>query len=324
MVSSKDRTISLQVFSVLTAAAITLTPAGASEVGETPGIARLRAEFIAAVKSNDAEKVGELVSSDYVMLQPNQNGPDTYGKSAYINYRKSLDPVAEISFEIERVITCGDWAFEIGKEYTEWKSPQINHQTMARFVRVLNRAKGDNWQYARTIRAISPESYIAPPKPGSISNYGYGTWMPRSQSVENSVLAQEMMDTMTRDTRALVASGDMVSPMSEFLARPDKSTGELIGYGASWELHGTEEYMAARQEAALTPYDDLRKYHEEGIVCEPDTGFLWGQDLTTGKNLPTGERWISSGDYFYMMKKQDGKWRMGPVGVLYDEVNGAY
>ena len=292
----------------------------AAKVGDTPEISKLRADFIKAVTSNNPQNVGKLVTEDYVMLQPNEYGPDIYGKKAYLEYRKTLDKISSLNVEPKRVITCGDWAFEMGKETMDWTTPHgVELSANARFAKVLQRTK-EGWRYARTIRAWAKNSYILPPAPGSLFNAGYGTWIPIKQSSAETALAQEMMDMQTVGTKKMVADGDMVSMMEEVVATPNESIGEMMGMGRDWEINSREEYMAGRQYAAFTPYDDLRKYFEEGVVCENDMGFAWGQDITTGSDIVTGKRWIASGDFLYLMVKQKGKWRIGPIGILYDEI----
>lgn len=314
-----NSTSSHRLLFLIVAAGLVVT-AQASEVGDTEEIAALRAQYIEAVTSNDPGVVAELMTDDYVMLQPNANGPDTYGKDSYLNYRASLDQVVSLNVDTVRVVTCGDWAFEVGKESMEWTTLlDVPFSTEARVVRVLKQTN-DGWRYARTIRAWATDSYIRPPGPGQLFNAGYGTWTPYKQSNADTKLAQEMMDAVTTDTRQLVAGGDMVSPMENIVALPDDSIGDAIGYGQDWEINSRKEYMENRVYAKYTPFDDLRKYFEEGVVCEKDMGFMWGQGITTGSDIVTGERWISSGDFFYLMKKQDGRWRIGPVGMLYNEV----
>lgn len=292
--------------------------------GDTAEIAELRAQFEKAVIANDPEAVGKLVTDDYVMLQPNPKGPDTYGREAYVNYRKSLDTVTKLTVEPVRVISCGkEWAFEISKEHMEWDLTEVpGYPTHARVVKVLNRNDNGEWRYARTIRAWDTTSHVAPPAPGSLSNAGYGVWEPRRQGAAETKRAQEMMDMQHKTTRALVASGDMSSMMDDVLTLPDENLGDMIAYGAGWEMTSREEYLENRPHANMTPYDDLRKYFEEGISCEKGMGFVWGQDITTGSSRVDGKRWISSGDFFYIMTKQEGRWRMGPVGALYNEVPG--
>lgn len=301
-----------------------ITAAHASVVGDTPEIAKLRAEYIEAVTSNSPEAVAKLVSDDYVMLQPDPKGPDTYGKTAYINYRKSLNPVASMTVEPDRVIRCGgDWAFEASIEKLEWNLSGIkNYPTTARVVKVLNRQEDGEWIYARTIRAWDHWSHVSPPAPEFIANTGFGTWEPRKQSRAKAKLAQEMMDFQNNGTKNLVSTDDSIDFMKQVVIKADESTGEMIAYGTEGAIYGFDQYIQMRYGLATTPSDEVRKYFKEALMCDNEMGFLWGQDIASGTNILDGKRWIGSGDFFYLMKKQGGEWKLGPVGVVYGETEG--
>ena len=248
-----------------------LLSAHASTIGDTPEIAKLRAQFENAVISNNPEAVAKFVSDDYVMLQPNANGPDTYGKKAYLDYRGTLAKITRLDVEPVRVISCGNWAFEIGKESLDVTTPEgVDFSTSARVVKVLNKTR-DGCRYARTVRAWAKNSYITPPAPGSLFSTGFATWTPDTSS--DPVLVKEMLDSMADNTRALVAGGDMVIPQQDVAAVGFPGP---VGYGQEWEMNTREEYMQNRKYVAFTPYDELRKYPEEGVVCEKDMAFAWG------------------------------------------------
>lgn len=298
---------------------IGIEPVKATNLGDTEEIQSLRSQYIKAVELNNPEAVGDLVTADFVMLQPNYRGPDTYGRKAYIDYRKSLNPVVKVTIETARVLTCGnEWAWEMGKELTDWKSPQVDYSTSARYVKLLNRKPSGPWQYARVFWAWDVYSPVPTPRPGKLTGTGWGTWEPRApgQYIRE---VQEITDFMRTSTRRIVAGGDMVNPMADVMAEADESTGKMLGYGISWEVEGKENYMKQRAYADFELTEELRKYPEEVVVCEANTGFIWGQDMGAGVAKVTGERSTGTGDFIYMVKKQKGKWKLGPHAILFSE-----
>lgn len=294
--------------------------AQADGVGDTPEFEALRARYINAVEANSPEAVGKLVTDDFVMLQPNKKGPDTYGRKSYVNYRKSLNITEKLEIEPEVVVRCGaDTAFEFGKEYMDLKSPQKNYSTMTRYAKVLMREPGKGWRYARAIMAIDEYSYQAPPAPGLITNNGYATWEPRKQTGKAAAEA-ELIEQSIAQTKLMADTESTGFNKLDSMATPDEATGPSLGYGTQWEIRGMEEYQTLEEADKTFMLDDLRKIVEEIYVCDADTAYVFGQDVASGANLVTGERSIDSSDFFYIFSKQEGVWKLGPMAVSYTEL----
>lgn len=291
------------------------------ELGDTKAIEKLRTAYIKAIESNDPSKVGILVSDDFVMLQPNAKGPDTYSRSAYVNYRKSLNKTLNIRVEPERVISCGeDTAFELGKEYSDLVSAGLEYSTLTRYAKVLTRDPEKGWRYSRAMMAIAADSYQAPPAPEDITNYGYATWTPKKQQGQAVKDAQEIR-VLFDSTKLLADTKTTGFDKATILYHPDETTGSMWGFGTNWEITSFEDYkMADAMGRVYEPADDLRKIVEEVYVCgDSEAAYAFGQDVYSGVNKVTGQRWIGGGDFWYFFKKQDGAWKLGPFAASYDE-----
>ena len=289
--------------------------ASASEVGDRKAYQELRIAYIRAAETNNPSAIGKLITDDFVYLQPNKNGPDTYGKSFHLEYRKSLRQLVNLEVEPIRVMSCGnDWALEIGREHGTWKSESGEIKTLARYFKLLNRTPDNGWQYSRIIMGWDEKADMPPPAPEFISNGGYGTWKPRPQGSEASALISDV-DTAVKE---FSEKNDLVTPMIGQLAPSDETTGELIALGPWGEIYGEDDYMADRRMANYQ-LDDLRKMVEEVIVCESGMAFSWGQDSYSGVDFDTAARWIGGGDFLYMHRFHEGKWKVGPHGTSYDE-----
>lgn len=292
----------------------------ASEIGDTEDIAALRSQYIQAVESNNPDAVGGLVTDDFVMLQPNKKGPDTYGRAANVNYRQSLSPVSALTVEPYAVIQCGaDTVIEAGIEMMTVSTPQVEIPVTTRYVKVLSRDAG-RWRYARAMMAISEYSDQAPPTPGKITNYGYATWEPRSQSGALGAEADSIRAVIAK-TKLLADTEGTGFSKHDTMAIPDDATGPMIGMGTQGEIRSFEQYKqmdaAARE---IFQLDDLRKIVEELYVCDADTAYAFGQDAYSGVNLITGEREVQSSDFWYMFSKQNGEWKLGPMAITWEEM----
>lgn len=59
-----------------------------------------------------------------------------YGKKAYLDYRGTLARITRLDVEPVRVISCGNWAFEIDKESLDVTTPAgVDFSTSARGLR---------------------------------------------------------------------------------------------------------------------------------------------------------------------------------------------
>ena len=290
--------------------------ASATEVGDKDVYSKLRQQYIDAIRSNEPANIGKVLSEDFVLMQPDKHGPDTYGREAHVQYRKSLPKITDFKVEPVRVISCGtDWALEIGKEHATWITAQMEFSTSARYFKLLNRSEKHGWQYARVFMAWAPESLIRPPAPGFITNRGWGSWEARKQSPEATAAALAQQKDMYNHTRNLIAAGDMSEPFEYQISPFDETTGEPISYGPEYEMHGLEDHLAARQYMNLEAPDLLLKVPAETIVCEPDTAFSWGKSLYGGQNKVTGEYDSHMSEVMYMHRKYKGNWKVGPAGL---------
>ena len=304
----------------LLASACFMLSAPAGNAGDAPEFETLRAQYIKAVEANSPEAVGKLVTDDFVMLQPNKKGPDTYGRKSYVNYRKSLNTTERLEVEPEAVVRCGtEMAFEFGKEYMDLQSPHINYSTMTRYAKVLRRDPDQGWRYARAVMAIDEYSYQAPPTPGMITNNGYATWEPRQQTGKAAAEAEIIRQSIAQ-TKLMADTESTGFNKLDSMAVADESTGPSLGYGTQWEIRGMEEYQMLEEADKAFMLDDLRKIVEEIYVCDADTAYVFGQDVASGANLVTGERTIESSDFFYIFSKQEGVWKLGPMAVTYTEM----
>lgn len=296
-----------------------LGSAHAYELEDTRAFQTLRAEYIEAVESNKPESVGELVTDDFVMLQPHKKGPDTYGRESYVNYRKSQNEIVSITVEPEKVFTCGsEWGIEFGKEYLEMSNSGIQYPMLIKYVKVLNREDG-NWKYARTVNAIDQWSEQAPPAPGKITNNGYGTWYPREQTEQTAAEVKKIMKLLVA-TKLMSDTEATNFNKVDILALPDEKTGPLLAYFPDGELHSMEEYMAIQRAGKTFQIDDLRKIVEEIVVCDDDLAFVFGQDVYSGSSLITGERELNSSDFWYQFTRQNNEWKLGPNAVVIAEM----
>ena len=297
-----------------------LSPGHAFELGDTEAFQTLRVEYIKAVESNNPEAIGKLISDDFVMLQPHEKGPDTYGRKSYVNYRKSLNKTLSMIVEAEKVYSCGtDWGIEFGKEYLEMQSPNMPYQMLIRYVKVLNREDGV-WKYARAVNAIDVRSEQSPPAPGKITNNGYGTWHPRKQTSKLAAEVNEIMKLFV--TTKLMSDTEATGFRKvDILAFPDEKTGPMLGYFPDGEIHSMEEYMQGEEAGKFFQIDDLRKIVEEVVICDEDLAYGFGQDVYSGSSLITGRREMNSSDFWYMFTKQNGKWKLGPNAVVISEMD---
>src|SRR4051812_23572681 len=130
-----------------------------SHDSDIAAIRALSADWLAALKAGDVERLLAMITDDAVFMAPGM-APLQGKAAAEALYRKLFEQFSSIeqAVVIQEIVVAGDWAFSLGSE-TVTLPPAAGAPAMVlqgQGIAVLRRHSDGGWRYARALTNALP------------------------------------------------------------------------------------------------------------------------------------------------------------------------